>query len=520
MKQNKLALLLLSPAFLMMITGCDFNKAPVTPDNPPIDDDEPNNPIHIDEDCVIAPSQEYMQFWNPSTTLSINVTMTQAAADFLNDYQCDHNDSRYHDYYVPCTFLLTMGGVEYNFEEVGVRMKGNMSRKNILTSSNFSLESLGHYKFSFKETFDDEEYTTIEPLRQFAKTWEDSAAKKARKKRTLFDMEKIDIKWNRNDDQTKSKQAYALDVFRTSGVLAGHDTLAKTTLGIVGKTPINTTYEVLECIDSVFIKRHFGETYADGDLYKCTYTDRGPANMSGTITIGNQIGVEDNTNSFHPSYDLKTNKKKNTTHENFFNLVSVVKNKSLPAAEWKKAIEKVLDMETFIKYESIAFLLGNFDDMRNNANNYYLYFTSGEKPKAFIIPYDFDRCLGAGAEGRKDYMTNYSAESTKMQCNGDWQTNNLFWRICCTSTDSASGHASIERVEDYRLQYQLNIQDLLNTGVISNETFVNYVNSFPEEYRGNPLGAGEGNTTFSNYLSLKINNIKNDVYTSGYDIRV
>ena len=32
-------------------------------------------------------------------------------------------------------------------------------------------------------TFDDEEYTTIEPLRQFAKTWEDSAAKKARKKR-------------------------------------------------------------------------------------------------------------------------------------------------------------------------------------------------------------------------------------------------------------------------------------------------------------------------------------------------
>lgn len=520
MKQNKLALLLLSPAFLMMITGCDFNKTPNTPDNPPIDDDEPNNPIHIDEDCVIAPSQEYIEFWNPSTTLSINVTMTQAAADFLNNYQCDHNDSKYHDYYVPCTFLLTMGGVEYNFEEVGVRIKGNMSRRNILEDNNFSLSTLGHYKFSFKETFDDEEYTTIEPLKQFAKTWEDSAAKKARKKRTLFDMEKIDIKWNRNDDQTKSKQSYALDVFRNSGVLAGHDTLANTTIGIAGKTPINTTYEIIECIDSVFIKRHFGEAYADGDLYKCTYTDKGPANMSGNIVIGNQIGVEDNVNYFHPSYDLKTNKKKNTTHENFFNFVNVVKNKSLSASEWKKEIEKVLDVETFIKYESIAFLLGNFDDMRNNANNYYLYFTSGEKPKAFIIPYDFDRCLGTGAEGRKNYMTDYSAESTKMQCSGDWQTNNLFWRICCTSTDSASGHSTIERVEDYRLQYQLNIQDLLNNGVISNETFVNYVNSFPEEYRGIPNGAGEGNTTFANYLSLKINNIKSDVYTSGYDIRV
>ena len=117
-------------------------------------------------------------------------------------------------------------------------------------------------------------------------------------------------------------------------------------------------------------------------------------------------------------------------------------------------------------------------------------------------------------------MTNSSAESTKMQGNGDWQTNNLFWRICCTSTDSASGHSTIERVENYRLQYQLNIQDILNNGVISNETFTNYVNSFPEAYRGNPSGAGNNNTTFANYLSLKINNIKSDVYTIGYDIRV
>ena len=184
MKQNKLALLLLSPSFLMMITGCVVNETPVTPDYP----------NQIDKDYVIAPSQEYIEFWNPNTKLSINVTMTQEAADFLNNYQSDHNDSKYHDYYVPCTFVLTMGDVEYNFEEVGVKIKGNMSRRNILIDNNFSLSALGHYKFSFKQTFDDVEYTTIEPLKQFAKTWEDAAARNARKKRTLFDMEKIDIK--------------------------------------------------------------------------------------------------------------------------------------------------------------------------------------------------------------------------------------------------------------------------------------------------------------------------------------
>ena len=175
------------------------------------------------------------------------------------------------------------------------------------------------------------------------------------------------------------------------------------------------------------------------------------------------------------------------------------------------------DINGFMKYEAIAYLCGNFDDMRNNANNYYLYFAS-ETGLAYFIPYDFDRCFGAGAEGRQDYMTDFSPESTKMQCNGDWQSINLYWRTVCKNTS----HTSIEQVEAYRALYQKNIEDLLNNKIISNESFSSYVNGFDESYDCNPNGAGNENISFSGYLSKKIKAIKdsNDKGLINYDIKV
>ena len=509
----------LLPICLFTITGCTlFESSSLSSDlesssSSDITSSSSNNSSSseassedISDSPALVSSEDYLKFWNPTTNLHIEVSMSEDAANFINDYQSS-TDSRYHDFYVPCTFRLTMDDQVIEMDEVGIRQKGNLSRTHMLEDNHFSLNSLAHYKFSFKETFDDDEYTSINILQPFKKTWEDDSARKKRKKRTLFDMEKIDIKWNRNNDESKTKQTYALKTFRDNGVLAGNDTLSKVSLSIVGDTPITTTYEVMECIDSVFIKRHFNNEYADGDLYKCTYTDRGPANFSTSYTVGNQIGVEDNYNWYHPSYDLKTNKKKNTTHDKLRNLISVINDKTSSANTYKNKIQEVLDMNSFMMYESIAYLLGNFDDLRNNSNNYYLYFPS-EMNKAYIIPYDFDRCLGAGCEGRQDYMTNFSPESTKMQCNGDWQNQIFYWRTVCKTTESSSGYANIPQIEEYRAMYQSNIENLLNNQIISTQSFTQFVNSFPSAYRGNPNGAGNNNTTFANYLTKKIQAIR------------
>ena len=466
---------------------------------------------------MLQNSEEYIRFWEPETKHNFQIEMSQEAADFINNYQYSHNDSTYHDYYVPCTLkYLDVSGETLTMEEVGIRQKGNMSRDHILKDGNFSLDTLGHFKLSFKQTFDGDEYDDIPELNHFKKVWDDSSARKTRKNRTLYGMEKIDIKWNRNHDETNSKQSYMLKTFRDMDVIAGNCTLSTVSLKIEGKEGITTTYEVLECIDEVFIQRHFNEQYAAGDLYKCAYQNA-PANFSSSYKVGNQIGVEDNTKNYHPAYDLKTNKKKNTTHTNLLNLIKVMNDKTSSADVYKKKIASVMNMESFMMYEAIAYLCGNFDDLRNNANNYYLYFTS-ETNYAFIIPYDFDRGLGTGCEGRQDYMTSFSAESTKMQCSGNWQNINIYWRTVCTTTDKSSGYANVERVEEYRQMYQSNIEILLNERIISGKSFEEYVYSFPEAYRGNPNGSGEGNTTFNDYLTLKIQSIKGN--NKNYNIEV
>ncbi len=511
----KNTLRLLSPIFItLLVAGCFGNKSNKST-GPNVNPDDYQPEYVGDPDPVITDSTQYLSFWDHKSQLSINISMSRQAAEFINNYQFDHDDSTYFDYYVPCTFTLNMNNESFVFEEAGIRGKGNMSRRHCLTDGQFSLQSLVHFKVTFKETFDDDEYTSIEALQPFKKDWsDDSEGRKARKARRLFDMEKIDLKWNRNDDQSKSKQAFAIHTFRNNGVLAGRSTLANTTIGISGESSINTTYEILECIDDVFIKRHFNESHASGDLYKCTYTNIGQANFSGGYTVGLEIGVEKNKTGYHPVYDLKTNKK-TSDHSNLLKLIQTINDRTSSAADYKEKVSKVMYMDEFIKYEGIAYLAGNFDDLRNNANNYYLYFESTTNI-AHIIPYDFDRCFGMGTEGRKNYMTDFSPESTKMQCNGDWQNMNIYWRTICSSSSAPNGFSKVVRVEDYRALYQETIERMLNYNVISVESFNDFVNEFPASYRGSASGEGEGNTSFSHYLELKKQAIKSN--TPKYNI--
>lgn len=503
-----------------LLTACTFafkedSKEPGGGKEP--DKDEPvipaptyNDP-YIGVNPALKNSEGYLEFWNETSNVAISITMSKEAANFMNQYQTTGGDSTYFDYYVPCTTVITLNGVTTTYEEVGIRVKGNTSRIKFLDNGAFTLSKRAHFKLKFNETFDDEEYDEINALKQFKKTWNDDTERKERKNRTLYDMEKIDIKWNRNDDATKSRQGYMLKQFRENGVLAGRHNLFQASLQVEGTEPMLDTYEAMECIDEIFISRYFAEQYADGDLYKCCYQNA-PANFSDKYTIGNQIGVEDNTINYHPAYDLKTNKKKNKTHTNLFNLIEVMNDRKSSAEEWKNKIEPIFNMQNFLKYEAIAAIFGNFDDFRNNMNNYYLYFTS-ETNYAYIIPYDFDRGLGCGCLGIKNYMTDFSIESTKMQCTGNWQESLIYWRTICSNN---SYNSDIEKYQPYGEKYRENIEDLLNNKIISTESFTNYVNSFPNEYRGDANGSGNGNCTFDHYLNLKKDAIRT---ISQFDIK-
>ena len=275
------------------------------------------------------------------------------------------------------------GVLNYYYEEVGIRMKGNTSRHTFYDNNGFTNNI--HMKLSFKQTFDDLEdgYKQDE-----LKVWTDEAKRKERKARTLGGMEKIDVKYNSTADETYVRELYAMKMFRDNGIYAPSVTLCALTALEKNTTKKNLgVYRIHEPIDEAFITRHIEEKI--GDLWKCTYTKTGPANMT-MEGLDNKVGVEDELKNEFYSYDKKTNKKKDkTTGKRDF---SSIKNFIAAINGNNPDFEKLLDVDYFVKFEAVNYILGNPDCIRNNYNNYYLYFRSDGK--AIVIPYDYDRCLG------------------------------------------------------------------------------------------------------------------------------
>lgn len=142
-------------------------------------------------------------------------------------------------------------------------------------------------------------------------------------------------------------------------------------------------YTIVEPVDKLFLQKRFVGDDADGDLYKCGYVTQ-PANLTNT----GSIGIEDEDSGRFYSYDLKNNKK-TSTHAALKNLISRLNSPTLT----KEEFARLVDLDQFISFAAVSYFLGNPDDIRNNSNNYYLYFIPSNG-KAVFIPYDFDRCLG------------------------------------------------------------------------------------------------------------------------------
>ena len=269
---------------------------------------------------------------------------------------------------------LPDGSVKERFiEEVGVRMKGNTSRTSFYNSHD-GMYNLIHLKVSFGETFDKEEY-----YGSSAKVWTNSDARKERKNRTFATLEKIDLRWNKEDDATYIREIYSYDVYREMGVLAPHANLASVDMG-GNHLGVFTVYEP---VDDIFLEKNLPENLLGGDLYKCGWGMNGGASFSSNCSIG----IEDEDEGLFYAYDLKTNKK-TSNHEALKNFITQINKSGLNKAR----IAELMDIDNFIAFAAVSWFLGNPDDLRNNYNNYYLYFTP--EGKAMFIPYDYDRTLG------------------------------------------------------------------------------------------------------------------------------
>ena len=335
----------------------------------------------------------YYLLWQETTTITVKIDIEPYELAKINEafvnYQRTGN-SKQMDTYRMCNLTITVNGVDYYFEEVGIRMRGNTSKREFCGADG-NVYAFVHFRFNLSETFDGDEYAPGSWGADIAKTWTDSNARAERKDRSFATMEKFYYKWNKNYDNTYVREVYANRMFRAYGVLAPHITLSQIMLkqsGAMQNLGVGTLYET---IDKQFIKRNFSKKEAGGDLYKCAY----PANL----TKNPNYGVETPTQRF--TYTLKTNNDRNAPdykhNKDFLALIDMLNSVNLSKESDRAKLEALVDMDYFTNFEAVNYLLGNPDCIRNNMNNYYMYFvpTTG---KMYLIPYDYDRCLGINVD--------------------------------------------------------------------------------------------------------------------------
>ena len=223
------------------------------------------------------------------------------------------------------------------------------------------------------------------------------------------------MRWNRNDDTTYIRENYAYELYREFGVLAPHTTLASVDIG----RDHAGVWVIYEPIDKIFLEKNLPAEALGGDLYKLGWTNEGA-----TFTSFSSYGVEDEDKSQFYVYDLKTNKK-TSTHQSLKTFINTIKSNSVS----KSTIASILDIENFMYYCAVSYMVGNCDDLRNNYNNSYIYFRP-DTGKMIVIPYDMDRGLGVNTWNPYGHGMTKDDPFTKKNVCGD-QRSPLFLKTVC-----------------------------------------------------------------------------------------
>ena len=230
-------------------------------------ENETVNTYVVGEDTLpYTDEQLYEQLFDIHNKIDISLDMSnEEMAKLESDYERNSSSPIYRMGNITFTITQEDGTKNaYLIKEVGIRMKGNMTRNKFFNKSTNQVYDLIHYKISFKETFDDvadgygeNEYYLQNGESTWKTTEEGKAARKARKKRVFAGMEKLDLKWNGNYDNTYLREYYAYKLYRSEGIWAPQLNLASMDFGDVSQGNVYHlgVYSIHECVDEVFINR-------------------------------------------------------------------------------------------------------------------------------------------------------------------------------------------------------------------------------------------------------------------------
>ncbi len=292
--------------------------------------------------------------------------------------------SSYHEY--PATFIFSSGELVDTVEEIGFRLRGNTSRYSP--------------KKSFKVSFN-----TFVQGRKF------------------YGLEKMNINGEHNDPSViRSKLCW--DILRKMGVPAPR----ANHVGLYVNGSYYGLYIHVEHIDEEFVLSRFGNN--DGNLYKCLW----PADLAYFSSDPDDYKFESENRR---TYDLRTN----TQEDNYGDLYQLIEILTRTTdAEFPCELEKVFNVDDYLKILAFDVMSGNWDDYSYLMNNYYLYHNTASGKFEFI-PYDLDNTLGIDWIGR------------------DWATRDIYdWS---NSDEARPLHNRILGIQKYRDQYSYYLNHLI-----------------------------------------------------------
>ena len=182
----------------------------------------------------------YDDLFNLGNTVDIKVSVSDQE---LQKLQSDY-ETRYKSDIYRLADLVTINIINYGttytwkFENVGIRQKGNTSRQSIFGGGKEL--NLNHYKLSFDETFDDPAYYDAEFIAAHAAPLNAT--------REFLGLTTIDLKWDKNNDNTHIREAYANYMYRACGVIVQHVGLS--TFSIFN---ISSVYILIYGVESVIL---------------------------------------------------------------------------------------------------------------------------------------------------------------------------------------------------------------------------------------------------------------------------
>lgn len=383
---------ILSCIFALTVYGCRDTDA--IAETTSLDTPDWTTETHSDS---IAPNYDMVFKENEVIRIDLKIDATSWAAmqaDLKSNLSSNSSKpgvsvAEFDPIWAPCEVYYN--GIEWY--KVGVRYKGN--------SSLSSAYQAGNGKLSFKLDFD--QYESTYPAIQ---------------NQRFYGFKQLNLKNNYND-ASLIREKVGADLFREFGLASSRATFCEVYVDNGTGSKYFGLYTLVEEVDDTVLDSQYAD--GSGNLYK-------PDGDAAAFSAG--------------SYDTSELGKKNNETANDYSDVKALytiinsSTRSTANSEWKTDLEKVFNVDIFLKWLAANTVMQNWDTYGNMTHNYYLYNNPADNKLAWI-PWD----------------NNEAFESGKLAGSLSLEMNNI-----------GSGWPLIKYImydADYKLQYQTYMKEFI-----------------------------------------------------------